>query len=34
MEFYCRDCGDDWCTDKEETTCTQCNSTNIIKTAD
>ena len=32
MEYYCKDCQDDWITDKKETMCTQCLSSNIIKT--
>ena len=34
MEYYCKDCNDDFITDKEETSCAQCLSNNIIKTVD
>jgi Zn finger protein HypA/HybF involved in hydrogenase expression len=34
MEFYCRDCDDDWITDEEEVFCTQCGGDNIIKTVE
>jgi len=32
MEYYCKDCGDDFTTEIEEVNCAQCLSSNIIKT--
>jgi DNA-directed RNA polymerase subunit RPC12/RpoP len=34
MEYYCKDCGDDFVTDEEVVVCSQCLSANIIKTED
>ena len=34
MEYYCKDCGDDFATETETWTCAQCISTNIVKTED
>ena len=32
-EYYCNDCGDDFVSEKKETLCTQCLSSNIKNTA-